>query len=177
MDQGQMLAAFESGIGDIAVLWAPSMFIGMSKGWKVVNRDSQKGANMVNVLVAEKKYADENPQQLAKFVRVYLRGIDYMKAENVKLAAGFSKFLNDWAGVKLTPEDAALDIKEHTVYDLQTQLKLFNASNGPSEVEKWMAGMADFFVEQGKFKREEMDTTLKSRFVTDKFLKMAAEMK
>jgi len=177
MDQGQMLAAFETGIGDIAVLWAPSMFTGMSKGWKVVNRDSQKGANMINVLVAEKKYADEKPEQVAKFVHVYLQGINYMKAENVKLAKDFSKFLNDWAGVKLSPEDAVLDIKEHTVYDLKTQLKLFDASKGPSEVEKWMAGMADFFVEQGKFKREEMDKTLKSGFVTDKFLKMAAKIK
>jgi NitT/TauT family transport system substrate-binding protein/sulfonate transport system substrate-binding protein len=40
-----------------------------------------------------------------------------------------------------------------------------------------MAGMADFFVEQGKFKKEEMDKTMKSGFVTDKFLKMAAAMK
>ena len=113
MDQGQMLAAFESGIGDVAVLWAPSMFIGMSKGWKVVNRDSQKGANMVNVIAAEKKFADENPELVAKFLRVYMKGVDQMKAENVKLAPAFSKFLLDWAGVKMTSEDAALDIKEH----------------------------------------------------------------
>lgn len=177
MDQGQMLAAFESGIGDIAVLWAPSMFTGISKGWKVVNRDSQKGANMTNVIVADKKFADENPEQVAKFLRVYMQGIDYMKAENTKLAPDFVKFLNNWAGVKISQEDAISDIKEHTVYDLKQQLKFFDASKGPSEVEQWMAGMADFFVEQGKFKKEEMDKTMKSGFVTDKFLKMAAEMK
>jgi NitT/TauT family transport system substrate-binding protein/sulfonate transport system substrate-binding protein len=176
MDQGQMLAAFESGIGDIAVLWAPSMFIGMSKGWKVANKDSQQGANMVNVLVAEKKFADENPELVAKFLKVYLEGINEMKTKNEALAGGFSKFLKDWAGVKMTESDAALDIREHTVYDLQAQLKFFDNSKGPSEVEQWMAGMADFFVEQGKFKREEMDKTLKSGFVTDKFLKMAAGM-
>jgi hypothetical protein len=32
--------------------------------------------------------------------------------------------------------------------------------------------MADFFVDQKRFKREEMDQALKSGFVTDKFLKM-----
>lgn len=176
MDQGQMLAAFEAGIGDIAVLWAPSMFTGISKGWQVVNRDAQKGANMVNVLVADKKFADENPEVVARFLKSYMKGIDYMKAENVKLAGGFVKFLNDWAGVKISEQDATMDIKEHTVYTLEEQLKMFDASNGPSEVEKWMAGMADFFVEQGKFKKEEMDTTLKSGFVTDKFLKLAAQM-
>ena len=177
MDQGQMLAAFESGIGDIAVLWAPGMYTGISKGWKVVNSDSQKGANQLNVLIADKEYADKNPEQIAKFLSAYMKGIDYMKAENVKLAPDFVKFLNDWAGVKLTQENAIADIKERTTYGLKEQLKLFDASKGPSEVETWMAGAADFFVEQGKFKKEEMDKTMKSGFVTDKFLKMAAEMK
>jgi ABC-type taurine transport system substrate-binding protein len=176
MDQGQMLAAFETGIGDIAVLWAPSMFIGMSKGWVVANKDSQKGANMVNVLVADKKFADENPEQVAKFMKVYLSGINEMKTKGGALAGDFSRFLKDWAGVKMTEQDAALDIKEHTVYDLQAQLKFFDASKGPSEIETWMSGMADFFVEQGKFTREEMDKTLKSGFINDKFLKMAAGM-
>jgi len=177
MDQGQMLAAFESGIGDIAVLWAPSMFTGISKGWKVVNRDSQKGANMVNVLVADKKYADEHPEDVARFLKSYMKGIDYMKAENVNLAPGFVKFLNDWAGVKISEQDAVMDIKEHTVYTLDEQLKMFDTSQGKSEVETWMSGMAEFFVEQGKFKKEEMDTTMQSGFVTDKFLKLAAQMK
>lgn len=177
MDQGQILAAYESGIGDIAVLWAPSMFIGQSKGWKVANKDSQKGANIVNVIVADKKFADENPEKVAQFLKVYMRGIDLMKAENVKLADGFSKFLKDWAGVEMSSADAVLDIKEHTVYGMQDQLKFFDSSKGASEVETWMSGMANFFVEQGKFTREEMDKTLKSGFVNDKFLKLAAEMK
>ena len=172
MDQGQALAAFESGVGDIAVLWAPSMFIGMSKGWKMVNTDSQKGANMTNVIVADKAWADKNPEQVAKFLQVYFRGIDRMKAENVKLAGGFSKFLLDWAGVKMSAEDAAEDIKIHTVYSLDEQLKFFDNSKGPSQVDQWMKGMADFFVEQKRFKPEEMDQALKSGFVTDKFLKM-----
>lgn len=175
MDQGQALAAFESGVGDIAVLWAPSMFIGMSKGWKVVNADSQKGANMTNVIVADKAWADKNPEQVADFLRVYFRGIDRMKAENVKLAPGFSKFLLDWAGVKMSVEDAAEDIKIHTVYSLDEQLKFFDNSKGPSQVEQWMKGMADFFVEQKRFKPEEMDQAMKSGFVTDKFLKIIAK--
>ncbi len=172
MDQGQALAAFESGVGDAVVLWAPSMFIGMSKGWVVANKDSQKGANMVNVIVAEKSFADEHPEQVADFLRVYFRGLDRMKAENVALAPGFSKFLKDWAGIKMSQEDAAEDIKAHTVYSLDEQLAFFDNSKGSSQVEQWMKGMADFFVEQGKFKREDMDRTLKSGFVTDKFLKM-----
>ena len=77
----------------------------------------------------------------------------------------------------MSSADAVLDIKEHTVYGMQDQLKFFDSSKGASEAETWMSGMANFFVEQGKFTREEMDKTLKSGFVNDKFLKLAAEMK
>lgn len=177
MDQGQILAAFESGIGDIAVLWAPSMFIGESKGWKIVNKDSQKGANMVNVIVADKAFADANPEKVAAFLKLYLRGIDAMKTQNTKLAGPMVKFLADWGGIEMSEADAVKDITEHKVYSLQEQLKFFDASKGSSEVETWMGGMANFFVDQGKFTREEMDKTMKSGFVTDKFLKLAAEMK
>jgi NitT/TauT family transport system substrate-binding protein/sulfonate transport system substrate-binding protein len=147
----------------------------MSKGWKMVNTDSQKGANMTNVIVADKAWADKNPEQVANFLRVYFRGIDRMKTENVKLAPGFSKFLLDWAGVKMSVEDATEDIKIHTVYSLDEQLKFFDNSKGPSQVEQWMQGMANFFVEQKRFKPEEMDQAMKSGFVTDKFLKMIAK--
>jgi hypothetical protein len=39
-------------------------------------------------------------------------------------------------------------------------------------VEQWMQGMANFFVEQKRFKPQEMEQAMKSGFVTDKFLKM-----
>jgi hypothetical protein len=38
-----------------------------------------------------------------------------------------------------------------------------------------MQGMANFFVEQKRFRPEEMDQAMKSGFVTDKFLKMIAK--
>ena len=75
----------------------------------------------------------------------------------------------------MSVEDAAEDIKIHTVYSLDEQLKFFDNSKGPSQVEQWMKGMANFFVEQKRFKPEEMDQAMKSGFVTDKFLKMIAK--
>lgn len=177
MDQGQILAAYESGIGDVAVLWIPSMFVGQSKGWKIANKDSQTGAKQLNVIIAEKKFADEHPEQVAAFLKGFMGGVDKMKKDNVALAPEFAKFLMDTSGVDMPVKDAASAIKENTVFSMQEQLAFFDKSKGPSDVEQWMAGMADFFVEQGKFSREEMDRTLKSGFITDKFLKMAAEMK
>ena len=35
MDQAQALAAFDNGIGDGVALWAPHMYAGQEKGWKI----------------------------------------------------------------------------------------------------------------------------------------------
>lgn len=175
MDQGQALAAFQSGIGDLVVLWAPHMFIGMDKGWKIVNKDAQIGAQITNVILADRSWADKHPDQVVKVLKGYFKAIDKMKAENTKLAKPFSDWLENWAGVELSPKYAALDIKGHVVYDLDQQLKFFDDSKGPSDVEKWFQGLADFFVEQGKFSKEEMDKAMNSGCITNKFLKLLAE--
>jgi NitT/TauT family transport system substrate-binding protein/sulfonate transport system substrate-binding protein len=177
MDQGQIMAAFESGVGDIAVVWEPHMFVGMSKGWKMVNEDSQKGANQINTVLVEKAFADEHPDILAKFLKLYMRRIALYKPDSSENIDGYVKFLKDWAGVELSKSDAALCFKWRPMYAMNQQLKVFDTSKGQSEVQKWFVGMGDFFVEQHKFTREEMDKVLQSKFLTDKFLKMVAAMK
>ena len=177
MDPGQIMAAFESGVGDIAVVWEPFMFVGMNKGWKMVNGDSQKGANQINTILVDKTFADENPEIVAKFLKLYFRRMTLEKPDSPQMIDGYVKFSKDWAGTELSKTDAALSLKWRIMYPLNEQLKYFDKSKGQSEIHKWFVGMGDFFVEQNKFTREEMDKVLNSGFITDKFLKMAAAMK
>lgn len=176
MDQGQIMAAFESGVGDIAVVWEPYMFVGMSKGWKMVNVDSQEGANQINTIMVDKTFGDEHPEIVAKFLKLYFRRIALQKPDSEEMINGYIKFLKDWAGTELSKEDAAKSLKLHAMYPLDQQLKVFDTSKGESQVHKWFVGMTDFFVEQKRFSREEMDKVLKSDFLTDKFLKATAAM-
>ena len=74
-------------------------------------------------------------------------------------------------------EDAKLDIENHPVFTLEEQLKMFDSSQGNSEVYQWMDGIATFFTEQGKFKPEEKEKVMQSPFINDKFLKMLAKEK
>lgn len=177
MDPGQIMAAFESGIGDIAVVWEPYMYIGMSKGWKMVNIDSQKGANQINTILVDKTFADQHPEIVAKFLNLYFRRMALEKPDSQKMINGYLKFSKDWAGIEMSKANAALSLKYRTMYPIDEQLKFYDASSGQSEIQKWFANIGDFFVSQGKFTRAEMDKTLKSDFITDKFLKMAAKMK
>ena len=135
MDQGQIMAAFESGVGDIAVVWEPFMFVGMSKGWKMMNEDSQMGANQINTIVVDRKFADENPEIVAKFLKLYFRRVDTGKPESPEEIAGYIKFCKEWAGIELSQSDAALSLKWRKMYPLDQQLKFFDASKGKSEVQ------------------------------------------
>jgi NitT/TauT family transport system substrate-binding protein/sulfonate transport system substrate-binding protein len=177
MEQAQAVAAFESGKGDMVVLWTPFAYTGLKKGWKVAASSDQVGATVPLVLIANKEFADAHPEQVVKFLDVYFQQIDKMKKENTSLAEPYQKFLKDWAAIDISKEDAVMDIQWHPVFDLKEQLVMFDNSKGQSEMDKTMAGIAEFFTEQGKFTAEEKEKVLKSGFVTDKFLKMLAQEK
>lgn len=177
LEQAQAVAAFESGKGDLVALWAPFMYTGLQKGWKIVASSDQVGANVPLVLIANKKYADANPEMVVKFLDIYFQGIEKMKKEKTNLADPYKSFLKEWGGMDISREDAVMDIEKHPVFDLKEQLAMFDKSNGPSQMEKNMTGIADFFTSQGKFTPEEKEKVMKSGFINDKFLKMLAKEK
>jgi len=172
LEQAQAVAAFDSGKGDFVALWAPFMYTGLQKGWKIVADGTSVGANIPLVMITSREFGDKNPELVAKWMKIYFQGIDRMKKEGTKQAAQYQKFLKEWAAMDMTTENCVLDIEKHPVFDLKEQLAMFDNSKGQSQVEGWMVGIANFFTEQGRFKPEERDQALKSGFVTDKFLKM-----
>jgi NitT/TauT family transport system substrate-binding protein/sulfonate transport system substrate-binding protein len=172
MEQAQAVAAFQAGNGDFVALWAPFMYTGLQKGWKVVADGSQVGANIPLVMLTSRSFGDAHPDLVAKWMTIYFQGIDKMKAQGTALAPQYQKFMKDWAGMEMTPGDAALDIQKHPVLDLKSQLALFDSSKGQSQAEGWMANIANFFTAQGRFTADQRDQAMKSGFVTDKFLKM-----
>ncbi len=174
MDQASAVAAFDSGVGDFAALWAPYTYTAEAKGWKqVANVDSAKAALPI-VFVADKEYADKNPQVVAKFLRVMFRSINKLKEEgatpeNVQL---FQKMYKEWAGMEYTSEQAKKDIESHPVYELADQLKMFDNSKGESEVQRWERLIAEFLHANGRLKDEELAKVERMDWITGKFLKM-----
>lgn len=81
MDQASALAAFEYGIGDIVTLWAPLTYVGEKRGWKVASTPHDCYRGLPIVIVADREFADKNPEVTAKFLSIYMRAIDMMKNE------------------------------------------------------------------------------------------------
>ncbi|MBP1738704.1 MAG: ABC-type nitrate/sulfonate/bicarbonate transport system periplasmic component-like protein [Deltaproteobacteria bacterium] len=175
MDQAQAVAAFESGVGDAVALWAPHLYNGLNKGWKIAADVKMCGAALPIILIGDKEYCDKNPEMVAKFLRMYFRGINAIKKEGEKLLPEYKRFYKDWAGMEMSDDMAKKDLLMHPVFTYQEQLKLFDSSKGVSTVESWQQGILDFFTEQGRFKPEEKEKVMKTKYVNDKFLKMVKQ--
>jgi ABC-type nitrate/sulfonate/bicarbonate transport system substrate-binding protein len=173
MDQSQALDAFSSGIGDGVSLWAPHMFSGEEKGWKVAGTPNACKQGLPIVLIADKTFADKNPELVAKFLRVYLRSVEMLKNEPVKsLVPEYRRFFLEWAGKEYSEALAIKDLETHPVFTLQEQLALFDTSKGPSKAQQWQSEIATFFAGAGRITQEDLKKVGNASYVTDKFLKM-----
>ncbi len=174
MDQASAVAAFESGVGDFACLWAPYTYTAEEKGWKeVANIDSAKAALPI-VFVADKDYAEKNPEVVAKFLRVMFRSINKLKEEGAtpENIALYQKMYKEWAGMEYTADQAKKDIASHPVYKLEDQLKMFDTVKGESEVQRWERLIAEFLHANGRLKDDEFAKVKGMEWITGKYLKL-----
>ncbi len=175
MDQSSIMAAFDSGIGDFACLWAPYSYKAEANGWVEVSNVNKAGAALTINFVGDKEFCEKNPEVVAKFLRVMFRGINKLADEgatdeNVKL---FQRMYQEWAGMEYSYADAKKDIEMHPVWKLEEQLKLFDTSNGESRVQKYERQIADLLLHaNGRITDEELKKVSKGDWITDKYLKM-----
>ena len=125
------------------------------------------------VIVADREFADKNPEVTAKFLSIYMRAIDMMKNEPMdKLLPEYLRFYVDWAGTDYSKDLAEMDLKNHPVFNLEEQLQMFDASEGPSQAQSWQGDLAQFFAAIGRISQDELKKVESSSYVTDKFLKL-----
>jgi len=174
MDQASIVAAFEKGVGDVAAIWAPYCYTAEAKGWKKISDLRMCKAALPITLIGDKEFCDKNPETVAKFLRVYLRGVNYIKkhGSQPEVVKMYQKFMKDWGGLNMTPEMCKLDIDTHPVWTLEDQLKLFDSSAGESTAAKWQRLIGEFFTAQGRFTQEEFDKVNGMGYCNNKFLKM-----
>jgi len=175
MDQASIMAAFESGIGDFACLWAPYTYQAEANGWVEVANVNKSGAALPIVFVGDKEFCDKNPEVVAKFLRVMFRGINKLAEEgatdaNIKL---FQRMYKEWAGMEYSYEDAKKDIEMHPVWKLEEQVKMFDASKGESQAQRIERLIAELLLHaNGRITDAELAKVSKGEWITDKYLKL-----
>lgn len=109
------------------------------------------------MIVADRKYADANPEVTARFLSVYMRAMNMLQNEPLEsLVPEYRRFFLEWAGRDYPADLALLDLQTHPVFNLDEQLAMFDASKGQSKAQYAQSEMARFFAEIGSINKDEL---------------------
>jgi len=169
MEQSAILSAFLSGQGDVAQTWAPFNYMMEEKGMKVLSHGKDAGVVIPGGVVATKKFADEKPELVAKWLEGYMRGIDFMIDNPREAAKHLGKYYREKCGINLSDEVCLKEFELRPLFRTKQQIKMYERKGGKmSTVDKWMDDLAQYFVEVKKIDQKPDPKT----YINDKFLMM-----
>ncbi len=149
LGQAQIITALTSNNGDIAGVWAPNTYTLEDRtNAKYLCSGADAGAVVPGALVVRADYAKEHPDEVAKFLAVYLRGWAWAKAnpdEARKLALDFYK----QGGLETTAKAMDEEFRLRPTFSLDEQLKLMSRANGASEMDGWFDKIGKYLTEVG----------------------------
>lgn len=172
IEQGQAIAAFASGQGDILQMWAPFSYVAESRGWKKVSSGARAGAMIPGAIIVRKEFAEKNPDQVVQWLEIYMNQIAKMKADHEWGTERLHKYFNDYCGMELSKELVAKEFELRPLFLPDEQVKLLK---DPTKTKAWMTAIAQFFLSQGRIGKDEMDHYVKNNcFIEPKFMEAVA---
>jgi NitT/TauT family transport system substrate-binding protein len=170
LGQAQIVTAITSNNGDVAGVWAPNTYTLEDRAnAKYLCSGADAGAIVPGALIVRADFAKERPEDVAKFLAVYLRGWSWAKAnmaEAQKLALDFYK----QGGLEATAKAMEQEFALRPTFALDEQLKLMARGSGASTVDGWFSEIGKFMTEVGTIPAS---PEAKS-YLTDDFLKRVA---
>jgi NitT/TauT family transport system substrate-binding protein len=149
LSQAQILSAFSTGEGRLAGLWAPNIYTAEER-MNAVPLCSGKDANAVvpgNVVVRD-EFLRANPDMVARFLAVFLRGIAWMRANTEGTVQSVGRFYQA-GGVTVSEAALRAEIDRRPIFGLDEQLQLMSRANGPSQTDRWYEGLSAFLAQVG----------------------------
>jgi NitT/TauT family transport system substrate-binding protein len=167
MGQAEVMSAMSSGNADLGGLWAPNTYTMEEQvGAKQICSGQDAGAAVPGALMARADYAKEHPENVAKFLAVYLRAWKWLNAHQPEAIAMMKKFY-DQGGVTISEASMKKEFTTRPTYDLAGQLKIMKRSGGASEVDGWFQKIGAFMQANGTFAQ----APAPDKFITDEYMK------
>lgn len=169
MGQAEIISAMSSGNADLGGLWAPNTYTMEEKtGAKQICSGQDAGAAVPGALIARADYAKEHPQDVAKFLAVYLRAWKWLNAHQPEAIAMMKKFYEQ-GGVTISEASMKKEFTTRPTFDLAGQLRIMKRpSGGASEVDGWFTKIGGFMQANGTFAQ----APASSKYITDEYLRM-----
>ena len=167
MGQAEIISAMSSKNAELGGLWAPNIYTMEEKeGAKVICSGKHTGTVIPGALVVRADYAKEQPENVAKFLAVYLRAWKWMNAHRPEAIALMKKFY-DLGGVSISQASMEKEFDTRPTFDLTGQLKVMKGGDA-SDVDKWMTQISEFMKSTGTL----AEPPPASRYVTDEYMRM-----
>jgi NitT/TauT family transport system substrate-binding protein len=170
LGQAQIITAVTSQNGDIAGVWAPNTYtLEERANAKYLCSGADADAIVPGALVARADFAKERPEDVAKFLAVYLRGWSWAKAnpdEARKLGLDFYK----QGGLEVSPRAMDQEFALRPTFGLDEQLKLMARSEKASTMDGWFNEIGKFITEVGTIP----STPEAKSYISDEYLKRVA---
>jgi ABC-type nitrate/sulfonate/bicarbonate transport system substrate-binding protein len=169
MGQAEIISAMSSGNADLGGLWAPNTYTMEEKtGAKQICSGQDAGAAVPGALIVRADYAKEQPQNVAKFLAVYLRAWKWLNAHQPEAIAMMRRFYEQ-GGVTISEASMKKEFTTRPTYDLAGQLKIMKRPpDGASEVDGWFTKIGAFMQANGTFP----EAPAASKFITDEYMRM-----
>ncbi|HEY4137139.1 MAG TPA: ABC transporter substrate-binding protein [Casimicrobiaceae bacterium] len=165
MGQAEIISAMSSGNADLGGLWAPNIYTMEEKsGAKLICSGRDAGAIVPGALVVRADYAKEQPQNVARFLAVYLRAWKWMNAHQPEAIAMMKTFYEQ-GGVTISDASMKKEFDTRPTFDLAQQLRIMRSGG---DVDTWLAKIGEFMKANGTF----ADAPAVNKFVTDEYLRM-----
>ena len=168
MGQAEIMSAVSSNNADLAGLWAPNIYTLEEKvGARVICSGKDAGAMVPGALIVRAEYAKEQPQNVAKFLAIYLRTWKWMDAHKPEAIAMMKKFYEQ-GGVTISEASMKKEFDTRPVHDLAGQIRIMNRASGTSDVDGWMTKIGEFMKTTGAI----AEAPAAKSYISDEFMRM-----
>jgi ABC-type nitrate/sulfonate/bicarbonate transport system substrate-binding protein len=167
MGQAEIISAVSSNNADLAGVWAPNIYTLEEKaGAKLLCSGKDGGVVVPGALIARGEYAEQNPENVAKFLAVYLRAWKWANAHKPEAIAMMKKFY-DQGGVSISDASMRKEFDTRPTFDLASQLARMDRSRGNSDMDAWFGQISIFMRGTGAVQ----SVPQPSEFITDVYMK------
>ena len=167
MGQAEIISAMSSNNADLGGLWAPNIYTMEEKaGAKVVCSGKDAGAIVPSALIVRGEFAEQNPDAVAKFLAIYLRGWSWATANRREAIAMMKKFYEQ-GGVSISEDSMKKEFDTRPTFNLEQQLAHMNRAGGASKLDGWYTEIGNFMKAAGTLP----NAPAPAEFITDAFMK------
>jgi ABC-type nitrate/sulfonate/bicarbonate transport system substrate-binding protein len=170
MGQAEIISAMSSANADLGGLWAPNIYTLEEKaGGRVLCSGRESNAVVPGALIARGEYAEQNPEQVAKFLAVYLRAQAWANANRAEATALMKKFYEQ-GGVVVSETSMKKEFDTRPVFNLSQQLQNMDRSKGASAMDGWFTSIGEFMRGTGAIP----NVPVAGDYITDAYMKRVA---